>query len=161
MRSKTSFITLMVSSFILVIAFQNCGSVSENVPGIGKDGRSPEGDGAVNNCMAIAVPYIKIGYLFSGVVPASVEIDVDDEVKYSDCGREAGHGAVIREVGRLEFYLGYETINDIIPNAEIKLYKRNCSSSNRTLIYTSSDQYESYSLCGTNNVRIDVDHMVD
>lgn len=146
---------------MLVIAFQNCGSVSENSPGALTSPSSP-GGGDINNCLAIAEPYIRIGYIFtSSSVPASVDIDVNDELKYSDCGREVGHGAVIREGQKLELYLGYETINDMQPNPEIKLYQRNCSNGARTLVYTSNDQYESYSLCGTSSVRLQVDHVVN
>jgi hypothetical protein len=161
MRSKASFLSLLIGSFILVIAFQNCGNINESVPGIDANRPSSPGGGDVNNCLAIAVPYIKVGYLFNGSVPSSVDIDVNDELKYSDCGREVGHGGLIRESQKLEFYLGYETINEMAPNAQIKLYTRNCATGARNLIYTSSDQYDSYSMCGTSSVRLDVDYVVD
>ncbi|MCB0347801.1 MAG: hypothetical protein KDD37_03155 [Bdellovibrionales bacterium] len=163
MRSKFTFIGLLVSSFVLVLSFQNCGSVSENVPGGAINGPNSPGGGDINNCMAIAVPYLKYGFIFnSSAVPASAEIDINGEVAYSDCGHETGDGSVVREGNKLEFYQGFETINELAPNVNIKLYSKNCSSGARSEIFNADESaYDSYSLCGTNSVRMEVDFVVN
>lgn len=154
---------MLISSFVLVLSFQNCANVSESVSG-GPSVRGPTspGEGGVVNCMAIAVPYLKYGFLFSSAVPASVEVDINNEVAYSDCGREAGDGSIIREAHRLEFYKGFETINEMTPNVGIKLYTKNCSTGARSEIFSANEStYNSYSLCGTNSVRMEIDFVVN
>jgi hypothetical protein len=163
MRSQLSFFGLLISSFVLVIAFQNCGSVSEMMPGgakvINRDGNNDE-----VTCMAFPVPYLQLGFVFSNSAPSAVELTINGETAYSDCSVPGSAANLIRENSRLEFYRGYESINEVPTSLELSLYRLNCNTGARNLITTIQElepNYESHSLCGKTSVRLVIDYMVN
>lgn len=158
MRSKVSFLSLMLGSFIMVIAFQNCGSVSENVPGISGNGPNSPGGGEINNCLAVAVPYMQLSYSFgSAALPEKVELKINNEVVYSDCNPESTQANMIRANGKIEFYLGFNSLERM---ANIPYQIKLLSCPDNISHFASTERIEEYSQCGTVNDRIDKDYVV-
>ena len=154
---------IVISIGLLLVAFQNCEVPDADVEntGIGK------GD---INCMAFPVPYMRLGFDFTssaasnGEVPEKLELIINNEVVYSSCnGNNVAMLHIENNKAEMRIVFG-ENVEEAYPYLDLRLNKLSSCFGGETVELLSifeTPNYQTYSMCGVNSYKYEVDYLIN